>query len=206
MEYAPCVMPRTSKRTLVDQIAANATADQAIINVTTKGGKALLPVEGKVNAKGDYVWVSFPAVQGFYKKGTDGNLARTTPNNEVEALFFPERKAELEAKAKELAMLKELAKKHGFTLATKDTNNPSYVLDASGKIVRKRTRAPRGTGKPRPAPKAMPAVGDKFVAQKDGIIYTVESVDGKTLKMKGEDGSQKEVTYSGIFHRWYKPA
>lgn len=178
-------MPRTSKRSLIDQIAAQAQPDQAIVTITLGKGKALLPVQGKINAKGDFVYVSLPAIAGLFKKGTDGNLTPATPGDDAEAVYFPEL-------AQELATLRELAKKYGFTLATTEGGAPV-----------KRTRAPRGTGAPRPAPKAMPAVGDKFVAQKDGIIYTIQAVDGKTLKMTGEDGSKKSVTYSGIFWRWH---
>ena len=196
MEYARRVMPRTSKKGLVDQIAANAQSDQAIINVTLgKGGKALLPVEGRINAKGDYVYVSFPAVAGFYKKDASGNLTRTNPGDDAEALFFPEREAELKAKAAEIAQLKELARKHGFTLAS-DGRDP----------MPKRTRAPRGSAAPKAPPKPMPKKGDKFTSTQNGLTYTVESVDGKTLKMKCEDGSKKQVTYSGIFWRWHQAA
>jgi hypothetical protein len=154
----------------------------------------LLPVEGKINAKGDYVYVSFPAVSGFYKKGTDGNLAKTNPGDDAEALFFPEREAELAAKAAELTTLKELARKHGFSLSSMDGG------------AAPRTRAPRGSGKPRATPKPMPKKGDKFTSTQNGILYNIEGVEGKTLKMKGEDGSTKEVTYSGIFWRWHQAA
>lgn len=195
MEYAPAVMRKTSKRGLIDQIAAQAQSDQAIITITLgKGGKALLPVVGKINAKGDYVYASFPAVVGFYIKGKDGNLAQTTPGDDVEGLFFPEREAELKAKAAELATLKELARKHGFTLAATD-----------GGTV-KRTRAARGSGKPRTEPRPMPKKGDKFTSTQNGIKYTIDAVDGKTLTMTGEDGSKKTLTYSGIFWRWHTRA
>lgn len=186
-------MPRTSKRGLLDQIAQAAQNDQVIINVTLAKGKALLPLEGKINAKGDYAYISLPAVQGLYTKDSGGNLIRAGyPGAEVEALFFPERKAELEAKAAELAQLKELARKHGFTLAAVDG-------------VPKATRAPRGSGKPKAPSKPMPSKGDKFTSTQNGILYTVDSVDGKTLNMTGEDGSKKSFNYVPIFWRWYKP-
>jgi len=182
-------MPRTSKKGLVEQIAANAKSDQAIVTITDGKGKMLLPVEGKLNVKGDYAYVSFPAIQGFYKKGTDGNLTKATPGDDAESLFFPERAAELAAKAAEIAQLKELARKHGFSLSASEGAAP-------------RQRAPRGS-KPKSEPKPMPKKGDKFTSTQNGITYTIEAVDGKTLKMKGEDGSKKEVTYSGIFWRWH---
>lgn len=187
---------RTSSKQkgLLEQIAQGATNDQAIITVTSGKGKLLLPVEGKFNLKGDYAYVNLPAVQGFYKKGADGTLAKATPGAEEEALFFPEREAELKARAAELATLKELARKHGFTLSS-----------AEGTTVT-RTRAPRGTGKPKAEPKPMPKKGDKFTSTQNGLVYTVLNVDGKVLDMKGEDGSTKSVTYSGIFWRWHTKA
>ena len=181
---------------LLGQIAQGATKDQVTVTITSGKDKLLLRLEGKLNVKGKYAYVSLPPVQGLYAKGDvngAGNLTRATPGADAEAAFFPERAAELAKKAEEVAQLKELAKKLGFKLVTDgDSDTPMPF----------RTRAPRGS-KPKIVRKAPPAKGDKFVSNQNGIVYTIDGVDGKKLKMKGEDGSKKEVTYSGIFWRWH---
>lgn len=188
IEYDTGAM-RKVKRGLLDELARLAPSDQAIITITAGKGKLLLPVEGQIQVAGDYVYLSLPAAEGLFVKGSDGNLGRVAAqgHRDAEGAFFPERAAEL-------AQLAELAKKYGYSLATEDDD---------GRDPPRRTRAPKGQGKASGPKRERPKKGQKFTSQQNGLKYEVTNDDGTTLTMKCEDGSKKEVKYSGIFWRWY---
>ncbi len=178
---------------LLQQIAQGAQKEQVTLLIRDTAVKLYLMVDVKVNISGRFAYVSIPAVEGFYEEGRNNLLNKATLGSEAEAAFFPERAEELRKKEEELSQLKRLARKHGFSLS---------AIEGAAPI---RTRAPRGS-KPKVEKKEAPKKGDKFTSNQNGITYTITEVDGKALKMKGEDGSTKEVTYSGIFWRWHSRA
>ncbi len=182
---------------LVGQIAQGATKDQVTVTVTSGSKKLLLRLDGKLNVKGDYAYLSLPSVEGLYKTAANGELYKSLPSADAESLFFPERAAELAKKAEEVAQLKELAKKLGFKVVTDgDSDTPMPF----------RTRAPRGS-KPKRIPKTAPAKGDKFTSVKDGSAWTVSNnADGMIKLVKDSNKEVYDVKYSGIFWRWWNKA
>lgn len=181
-----------AKRTgsILSQIAASASPDQPIITITSGNKKLLLPIEGRINIKGEFCYVQLPEVDGVFVAASNGNLSKASAADltNAEAVFFPER-------AEELAKLAELAKKYGMVL-----QRPTEA----GEVKVKRTRSPKGERKTPLGPKRdLPVVGDKFVSTVNGITYTVKSFEDKTITLKGDDGSEKSTTYSGIFWRWW---
>ena len=180
------------QRSVIDQIAKLAKQDQAILTITAGSNTLRLPIEGKIITKGDFTWLSMPSVEGLYAANA-GQLSKagTGALADAEAAFFPERAAELEAKKAELAQFKELARKLGAKIIFED-----------GAAV-KRTRAPKGQGKPKAPKREALKVGDKFTNNKNGILYTVEKFEGNRVHLKGADGDLKSDVNTGVFFaRW----
>lgn len=170
---------------IIDQIAEGAKPARAKLHIETPDGEVTIGMGCKVNQSGDFVYLELDAEtpHRMFQIQPGGSLAIYRNERGLEEAFFPER-------AKEVAELRQLARKHGFVLA-----------HADGQPV-KRTRAPKGQGS-RPAPKPKFSAGQKFTNFKDGVTYTVTKADKKKVFLKAEDGSTKEDVNGGLFwSRW----
>jgi len=184
-------MARNSK-SIMEQIAETAEQDQAILTITVGGKAWRLPVMGKMKVAGDVAFMDIPAVYGLFQH-QDGNLSKATATQIAtsEELFFPQR-------AEELRKLQELAKKFGFSLTRQE----------GSEVTPTRTRAPKGKGKPKAEPRAVPSKGQLFLYEKTKTLLEVADVieeDGKSiLIMADQKGDTRKVPYSAVFWRYYK--
>jgi hypothetical protein len=181
------VMARKTKP-IIDQIAELAEQDQAIVTFTVGGKAWRLPVMGNVKVAGDLAYIDLPALGGLYHH-ENGNLAKanSTQAGMAEEAFFPDR-------AEKLKQLQALAKEFGFNLSREE-----------GSDLPTRTRAPKGQGKPKVAPRGLPEVGKVFTYTKDGLEYKLEDIreenGKKVLVMAGDE--TKLVNMSAVFWRYW---
>lgn len=178
-----------AKKTIIEQVAAQAKAEQAILSLTVGSQTWRLPITGKAVVAGDYAFMQFPNVEGLYFQ-LNGNLQKANTGQVIasEEVFFPDR-------AEELKTLQQLAKKHGYSISKEE-----------GGLM----RSPRGQGKPKAEPRDIPAVGDQLSYstkpnREDAVNFHVVEVNGKELTMKAEDDTEKTVTYNAVFWRYHKP-